>query len=118
MSVRGALAAYQFVQSDGKQLVQVRAQGFSFNRLAPYTGFDDMLAEVERTWHLYVKIASPVQIRVIRLRYINRILLPLVEGRVELDEYLKVGPKLPDEDRLAFSGFLNQHLAIEKGTGH
>ena len=118
MSVRGALAAFQFLQTDEKQLVQVRTQGFSFNRLAPYTGFDEMLAEVERTWRLYVKIASPVQVRVIRLRYINRILLPLTDGRVDLDEYLKVGPKLPDEERLAFGGFLNQQVATEKGTGH
>ena len=118
VSVRGALAALQFLQDDGKQLVQVRAQGFSFNRLAPYIGFDELMPEVERTWRLYVDIAAPVQVRAIRLRYINRILLPLTEGRVELDEYLGVGPKLPDEDRLAFSGFLNQHVAIEKNTGH
>ena len=118
MSARSALAAFQFLQADEKQLVQIRALGFSFNRLAPYTGFDELLAEVERTWRLYVKIASPVQVRVIRLRYINRILLPLTDGRVDLDEYLKVGPKLPDEERLAFGGFLNQQVAIEKGTGH
>jgi len=118
MSVRGVLAAFQFLQNDGKQLVQVRAQGFSFNRLEPYTGFEELLAEVERTWRLYVKIASPVQVRSIRLRYINRILLPLTDGRVDLDEYLKSGPKLPDEERLAFGSFLNQQIAIEKCTGH
>ena len=118
MSVRGALGAYQFVQGDGQQLIQVRALGYSFNRLAPYTGFDQVLGEVERTWRLYVQIASPVQVRAIRLRYINRVLLPLNDGRVDLDEYLNVGPKLPDEERLAFAGFLNQQVSIEKGTGH
>ena len=51
MSVRGALAAFQFLQTDEKQLVQVRALGFSFNRLAPYTGFDELLAEVLKQKH-------------------------------------------------------------------
>jgi uncharacterized protein (TIGR04255 family) len=111
------LQALQFLQEDEKQLVQVRMQGFSFNRLAPYTSLDDYLPEIERVWRLFVSIASPVQIRVVRLRYINRILLPLSGGRVELEDYLKVGPRLPDEDRLRFAGFLNQYTAVEMDTG-
>jgi len=99
-------------------LTKVRMQGFSFNRLAPYTSLDDYLPEIERTWGLFASIASPVQIRVVRLRYINRILLPLTNGRVELEDYLKVGPRLPDEDRLRFAGFLNQYAAVEIDTGH
>jgi len=111
------LQALQFLQEDEKQLVQVRTQGFSFNRLAPYTSLDDYLPEIERVWRLFISIALPVQIRVVRLRYINRILLPLTNGRVELEDYLKVGPKLPDEDRLRFAGFLNQYIAVEMDTG-
>ena len=119
VSARGAaVGAYQFLDGEGKQLVQIRPQGFAFNRLAPYGGLDTLMPEIERTWQLYVTLAVPVQIRLIRLRYINRILLPLENGRLELDEYLGVGPKLPDEERLAFGGFLNQHFAVEKQTGN
>jgi uncharacterized protein (TIGR04255 family) len=67
---------------------------------------------------LFIELASPVQIRVIRLRYINRILLPMVEGGVLLDDYLRVAPHLPDEKSLTFVGFLNQHAAVEIETGH
>ena len=118
VSAQRRLQAFQFLQEDEKQLVQVRMQGFSFNRLAPYTSLDDYLPEIERAWRLFVSIVSPVQIRVVRLRYINRILLPLINGRVELEHYLKVGPRLPDEDRLRFAGFLNQYAAVEVDTGH
>jgi uncharacterized protein (TIGR04255 family) len=93
-------------------------QGFSFNRLAPYTSLDDYLSEIERVWRIFVSIASPVQIRVVRLRYINRILLPLTNGRVELEDYLKVGPRLPDEDHLGLAGFLNQYTVVAMDTGH
>jgi uncharacterized protein (TIGR04255 family) len=118
MSVRQSLQALQFLHDDEKQLVQVRALGFSFNRLAPYSSLDDYLPEIERTWRLFVELASPVQIRAIRLRYINRIPLPLTNGRVDLDEYLKHGPRLPDEERLVFAGFLNQHAIVEAVTGN
>jgi uncharacterized protein (TIGR04255 family) len=117
-SAKRALHALQFLHDDEKQLVQVRAQGFSFNRLAPYTSLDEYLSEIQRTWELFTGIASPIQIRVIRLRYINRILLPFTGGRVYLDEYFKVSPRLPDEESLQFAGFVNQHTAVEVDTGH
>jgi uncharacterized protein (TIGR04255 family) len=52
------------------------------------------------------------------LRYINRILLPLTTEGVKLEEYLKICPRLPDEEKLHFVGFFNQHTAIETDTGN
>lgn len=108
----------QCLQEDERQLVQVRTQGFSFNRLTPYTSLDDYLPEIERAWRLFVRIASPIQIRAVRLRYINRILFPLTNGRVDLEEYLKIGPRLPEEDHLGLAGFLNQYTVVAMDTGH
>lgn len=110
------IQSFHFLQEDEKQLVQLRTQGFSFNRLAPYSSLDDYLPEIERIWRLWVDIVSPVQIRAIRLRYINRILLPLKPEGIELSEFFKTYPTLPDEN-LILSGFLNQYHAIEKSTG-
>lgn len=112
-----AVQAFQFRHEDDKQIVQVRAHGFSFNRLPPYTSLDDYLPEIERTWRLYVDLVSPVQIRAIRLRYINRILLPMTGNGLDLDEFLKISPRLPDEVRLTLHGFLSQQSATEVDTG-
>lgn len=118
MSVQHGIQAFQFLQEDLKQLVQVRTQGFSFNRLAPYRSLDDYLAEIQRTWKLFVSLTAPIQVRSVQLRYINRISLPATSGRVQLDDYLKIGPPLPREDNLTFVGFLNQQLALEEETGN
>ena len=112
------IQAFQFLQEDEKQLVQVRLQGFSFNRLAPYSSLDDYVPEMERTWRLFIGLAAPVQVRVVRLRYINRFVIPLTLGRVDLDDYLRLGPHLPDEVRLTLVGFLHQHSAAETDTGN
>lgn len=113
-----AIQALQFLQEDEKQLVQVRTQGFSFNRLAPYTNLDNYLPEIQRTWELTVELAAPVQVRAVRLRYINRILIPNSGRGVKLQDYFKVSPRLPEEDKLVLMGFLHQHAAIEPATGH
>lgn len=118
LSVKQSLHGLQLLQEDERQLVQVRSQGFSFNRLAPYSTLDDYLAEMERTWNIFVKLTSPVQVRLVQLRYINRILLPMSGGKLELEDFLKICPRLPDEDRLGFIGFLDQHTAVEKETGN
>ncbi len=116
VSVRSGVQALRFFQEDEKQLVQVRTQGFSFNRLAPYSSLDDYLSEIQRTWQVFLRVAAPVRVRLIRLRYINRIRLPLKAGRVNLDHYLKLGPRLPDEKKLSFVGFLHQYSAVQVGT--
>lgn len=118
LTVQQGIQAFQFLHQDERQLVQVRVQGYSFNRLAPYTTLDDYLPEIQRTWELFVRIASPVEVRGIRLRYINRIVLPMEGGRVDLDQYLRTGPRLPDEESLMLAGFLSQNAAIERNTGN
>lgn len=112
------LQALQFFSDDKKQLVQVRAQGYSFNRLAPYSGLDEYLPEIERTWSLYRDLISPLLVRTIRLRYVNRILLPVGQGSIDLDQYFRYGPRLPEVGNLAFSSFFEQHLAEDKQTGN
>lgn len=121
IEVRRAVQALQFLQNDEKQLVQVRTNGFSFNRLSPYTCLDDYLSEIEQCWRIYLDLASPVLVRLIRLRYINRMLLPFSAGRIELNDYLRIGPHLPGEEKdenLEIISFLHQYVAIEKDTGH
>jgi uncharacterized protein (TIGR04255 family) len=118
LQIINELQALQFLQNDEKQLVQIRKGGFSFNRLAPYTSLDDYLPEIKRAWQQFVEFAAPIQIRAIKLRYINRIALPMEEGSVELNQYFKVAPPLPNEEDLVFRGLLMQSVMSQKNTGN
>jgi uncharacterized protein (TIGR04255 family) len=113
-----SVSAYLFLRDDEKQLVQLRENGYAFNRLAPYGSFDDYLPEIRRTWGIYLELAAPILIRVVKLRYINRIMLPFVSPNLDLDTYFNVGPRMPDEERYSVAGFLNLNQLIEKETGH
>lgn len=115
-SVRQELDALRFQSADEKQLVQFRTGGFSFNRLAPYEGLGNYLCEIRRTWEIFVDLVKPVQVRKIGLRTINQVFLPLENGSLRLEDYLKTGPRLPDEGELTLIGFLNQHQALEPKT--
>jgi uncharacterized protein (TIGR04255 family) len=111
-----AVQGYQFWSEDGHQLVQIRTQGFSFNRLAPYSSFDDYLPEIKRVWLRYIELVPVTRIKTIRLRYINRMMLPMTQRKVDLDQFLKIGPRAPDEDNFTLAGFASQLSAVENKT--
>jgi len=112
------VAALQFLQEDDKQLVQLRESGYSFNRLTPYRSLDEYLPEIKRTWGIYRDLAIPLLVRVVRLRYINRLNLPFSGQPLDLDLYFKTGPRIPTGDHLISVGFLNQQQFIEASTGY
>ena len=117
---RSSLCGLRYLQGDNKQIVQIRTSGYSFNRLAPYTTFTDYIAEIQRTWGIYVTLVAPKCVRQVSLRYINSLFLPFDEkgASVNLDHYLAMGPQLTDESRLTFTGFLHRHAVLEPTSGN
>lgn len=83
-----ALDALRFRNEEGNQIVQYRRTGFSFNRISPYTSFDDHLLEIKERWMQFVELAKPVVLRTLRLRYINSLNIPIVSGEVDIVRYL------------------------------
>ncbi len=113
------LGAIQFLTEDERQLVQFRANGFSFNRLAPYTTLDDYLPEIESAWATFRELAGPVMVRKIGLRMINRILLPMDGGKFKVSDYLTTAPRLPDTGMpLGIVGFLDQQVVADEESGN
>jgi uncharacterized protein (TIGR04255 family) len=118
VAVRHLVSGLQFLSADERQIVQIRPEGYSFNRLAPYGSLDEYLPGIEWSWGRFREITRPVQIRGIGLRYINRMLLPMDGGQIDLPAYLNVTPLVPDRETLEFVGFLNQSSAVETETGN
>jgi uncharacterized protein (TIGR04255 family) len=116
-SLKRGVSGLQFMQSDGKQVIQVRTGGYSFNRLAPYGSLDEYLVEIKRTWEIFVSLTRPNSIRSIQLRYINRIMLPLGPTGVTLSDYFKI-TSYPDIGNLVMTGFLHQISSVDSATNN
>jgi uncharacterized protein (TIGR04255 family) len=78
---------------DQRTIAQFRVDGFTLNRLRPYTSWGVILTEAMRGWDVYVAVARPDGVTRVALRYINHIRLP--GPGVELDSYLLAAPRLP-----------------------
>lgn len=86
------------------KVVQARLDGFTFNKLKPYDRWETFASEAKELWDLYVRIAKPVKVTRIALRYINRIEIPLPLGQFK--DYLTTAPEVGPEIPNALSSFL------------
>lgn len=102
---------YRLSSSDGRNVVQLRRDGFTFSRLSPYTRWDQVFAEAWRLWSLYVDAAKPIEVSRIAVRYINRMLFPLPFTSPE--EYLKAPPATADDWPAEMSAFLTRVVMHE-----
>lgn len=100
------------------QLIHVHQEGFSFNRLAPYTSYDDYLPEVRRCWDLFCEMSRPVSVRRLALRNINRLQLPKNDqGTVPLSTFLQGAPGKPKIEGVGMTGFVSQRQLTEFESG-
>lgn len=87
------LDGYLFTSADGKDVTQMRVDGFTLNRLAPYQGWSEWFPRFVRLWELYAKTAKPLRAVRLAARCIN--VVP-IRPDTQLDEYLVKPPDAPD----------------------
>ncbi len=86
---------YVFFSNDQKQILQMRLDGFTFSRLAPYDSWEAFRDEAFRLWSIYQSLAHPQAITRLSIRYINRLDIPLPVG--DLKEYLRTFPEVSSD---------------------
>ena len=106
---------YLFASTDGKQVVQFRLDGFTFNRLSPYQTWESMRDEAFRLWQIYVDVAHPQLITRVALRYINKLNIPL--PITDCSEYLVAPPGAPGQLPHVVTGFLNRIVILDSSIG-
>jgi len=105
---------FSYRSEDEKDIFQVRKDGFSHNRLSPYTEWQSFSAEARRLWSIYRGVADPSVIEIIGLNYINEIYVPFgASFENYFRTYVEVPTELP-QILMAFS-FTYQLLIPDNG---
>lgn len=89
---RTGVRGYAFKSIDGLEVVQFRVDGFTFNRLRPYTNWDDVSSKARDYWRVFVEVASPIAVSRCAVRTINHLRLPFP---IKYEEYLTAPPCTP-----------------------
>lgn len=78
------------LRSEQGTVAQMRLDGFTYSKLAPYTTWQEIADEAIELWAKYVRAASPLRLTRLATRYINDMRLP--QGQPS--QYLTNPPKL------------------------
>ena len=89
LGLRGVLLRSE----DGLEVVQCRVDGFTYNRLKPYTRWEDILPKALAAWMKYAKITTPTAVSRVAVRYINHI--PVPGSRQDAISAVTTGLQLP-----------------------
>lgn len=102
--------------ADRAQVAQFRTDGFTFNRLQPYSSWGELFPEAINLWELYVKLFVPKEVTRLAIRYINRIGLPLpVE---DFADWLDAPPVVPEGLPQGISKFLTRVTLHDPESGN
>jgi uncharacterized protein (TIGR04255 family) len=58
---------------DEREVVQFRVDGFTYNRLRPYTSWEEILPRSLEAWGTFVSLTEPTAVTRVAVRYINHI---------------------------------------------
>ena len=101
-----ALHGYRYDTQPAGAVAQLRLNGLTFSRLAPYPrdGWDEWQPEARRLWAKYWDGTHPAGVTRIAVRYINQIRIPHSEFLPQ--HYFRTYPLLADELGSPITGFL------------
>lgn len=102
--------------NDGKKIIQISADEFTFNKLKPYDNWDSFSTEAAELWLLFLKLFKPKTVSRIGLRYINLIELPRVNE--DLKEYITTLPEISQELPQSMLEFFMRIVIPDKETNN
>lgn len=91
---------------DRKQIFQIRNNGYTFSRLAPYESWEPFRNAAQALWKAYQHVTQPRAISRLAVRYINRIDVP--GDTIDLKHYFRTSPEVSPELPQKLDGFFLQ----------
>lgn len=68
---------------------------FIVSQLSPYCGWNDFISRFVRDWELWKKSLGFNEIKMIGVRYINRLDIPVSGSEIEFEHYVNIYPEIP-----------------------
>lgn len=92
---KNILVGYKLINKlDTSIIIQIKSDAVSFSRLPPYEGWTNLISEF-RKYHAWYTKNNFKKLSRIGVRFINRIDIPRLDGKIELKDYIRIYPNTP-----------------------
>lgn len=106
----------QFVSDEKHRMIQLAQDLLVVNQLAPYPHFEQWEPDVYRALRTYQELAQPKNVVRVGLRYINRVLIP--EKQIRMEDYFTIYPNFPQRLGDAHGSFLVRVEVPQSAQNH
>lgn len=106
LALRESVPRIQLVDNEGQRLISLGPNILSVNTLRPYDGWDNFRQRIRTALQAYFKVAQPVGVSKIGIRYINKIIIQ--ERRIKMGHYFRYSPPSLPELPEALASFLSR----------
>jgi len=96
----------QFQSKSKTEILQVGRDLFSVNQLRPYPKWSTFKTLISDQLKLYRRVANPLRLSRIGLRYVNRIEIP--RQTIELEDFFRIQTQVPQPIPQTFQAFVSQ----------
>jgi uncharacterized protein (TIGR04255 family) len=97
---------------DGKYVLQIKNDGLTFSRLAPYEDWETFSGKARGYWDKYLKLMDGIVVSRVATRFINVMDLPL--PILNFKDYLVAPPEVPENLPQELAGFLSRLVIVNK----
>lgn len=109
------IQGFFYATIDKLSIAQFRIDGFTFNRLRPYSRWEEIFPEAMRLWKVYCAVARPQTVVRLATRYLNRISLPATI--TDFERYLTAPAPVPKDLPQQVSSFLTRVTIHDPESG-
>lgn len=95
---------------DNSNIIQVKYNSISVSRFPPYEGWDELIADIKK-YHAWYTSKKFKPLSRVGIRYINRIDIPAADNKIELEDYFKIYPHVPNTKFPDVNRFVVQTVA-------
>lgn len=106
----------QFVSDEKHRMIQLAQDLLVVNQLAPYPHFEEWEPDVYQALRVYRELAQPKNVARLGLRYINRVLIPAKQ--IKMEDYFTIYPNLPQRLGDMHGSFLVRVEVPQSGQAH
>lgn len=106
---------YIFSSADKLNVVQMRLDGFSYSRLAPYTEWKAIRPEANRLWDIYTAAIGGLTATRVAMRYIN--VLDLAGSPSDAEKFIEKSPTIPTSLESRLAGYFEQNFLEDVREG-
>jgi uncharacterized protein (TIGR04255 family) len=101
----------KLTSADGSRVLQIKDDGFTFSKLAPYENWNSFKAEAERLLKIYSELCNPILVERAALRYINSI---KIDNSFPLSYYFNTFPSIEPSLKESMIQFFSRYLFVNK----